>query len=91
MADAFTGCMNLAGSGSMTLFGVVRVILGTIGALMSLGFIGFLRPLLDGAWSAALAILLNAVIGLWLVRVAINGTFSGEPRKPVAAVENGEP
>ena len=75
----------------MTLFGVVRVILGIIGALMCLGFIGFLRPLLDGEWAVALMILLNAVIGLWLVRVAINGTFSGEPRRTLVATENSEP
>ncbi len=64
----------------MTVFGIVRFLLGAFGALLVLqALFGVPYALSDGAWGPAMTALVGAVFGVWLVRVALNGTFSGEP------------
>jgi hypothetical protein len=56
----------------------IRVLLGLFGYLLVLQAIGgFLYAALDHAWGPAFEVLLGGVFGVWLVRVGINGTFSG--------------
>ena len=61
------------------LFTIVRVMLGLLGAWMALGFVAAVILAVDGEWGLALSTTLTAIIGIWLVRVGINGTFSGNP------------
>ena len=61
------------------MFTIVRVMLGLLGAWMALGFVAAVILAVDGEWRLALSATLTAIIGIWLVRVGINGTFSGNP------------
>jgi len=69
----------------MTLFGIIRVLLGGFGALLVIqALFGVPYALSDGAWGPAVAALVGGIFGLWLFRVGLNGTFSGQPpeRRP---------
>jgi hypothetical protein len=60
------------------VFRIVRVVLALFGAVLVLEAVyGVPYAASDRAWGPALAALLGGVFGVWLVRVGINGTFSG--------------
>jgi hypothetical protein len=60
------------------VFRIVRVVLGLIGAVLVLqALYGVPYAASDRAWGPAFGALLGGVFGVWLVRVGINGTFSG--------------
>lgn len=66
------------------VFLIIRVVLGLIGAVLVLEAVfGVPYAASDQAWGPAFEALLGGVFGVWLVRVGINGTFSGNaPAKP---------
>ncbi|MDQ3995511.1 MAG: hypothetical protein M3303_00670 [Gemmatimonadota bacterium] len=69
----------------MTVFGIVRVLLGGLGALLAFQAIYAVpATLYDGAWGPAISALVGGIFGVWLFRVGLNGTFSGQPREPRA-------
>jgi hypothetical protein len=60
------------------VFGIVRVLLAVMGAALVLqALYGVPIAASDHAWGPAFGALLGGVFGVWLVRVGINGTFSG--------------
>ena len=60
------------------VFLIVRVVLGLFGALLVLqALYGVPYAASDRAWGPAFVALLGGILGVWLVRVGINGTFSG--------------
>ena len=70
----------------MSLFGVVRCILAMVGVLAVLQAV-YAVPYTIGAgeWLQVFLEVISAILGVWLVRVGLNGTFSGEPEElPVA-------
>jgi hypothetical protein len=73
-------------TGEVTMvFRLVRVVLALIGAVLVLEAVfGVPIAASDRAWGPAFAVLLGGVFGVWLVRVGINGTFSGNapPARP---------
>ena len=70
----------------MTLFGIIRCILVGFGVLVVMqGLFAVPYALGQGEWLEAFMELISGIIGVWLVRVGLNGTFSGEPEElPVA-------
>jgi hypothetical protein len=70
----------------MTVFGIIRVLLGGVGALLVIQAVyGVPYALSDGAWGPAISALVGGIFGVWLFRVGLNGTFSGQPSNPRAA------
>jgi hypothetical protein len=62
------------------VFRIVRLVLGLFGALLVLeAAYGVPYAASDRAWGPAFTALLGGLFGIWLVRVGINGTFSGNP------------
>ena len=62
------------------VFRIVRVVLGLVGAVLVMeALYGVPYAASDRAWGPAFAALLGGIFGVWLVRVGINGTFSGNP------------
>jgi hypothetical protein len=60
------------------VFKIIRVVLGLIGGVLVLqALYGVPYAASDRAWIPAFEILLGGVFGVWLFRVGINGTFSG--------------
>jgi hypothetical protein len=60
------------------VFRIVRLLLGLFGALLVLqALYGVPYAASDRAWGPAFIALVGGVFGVWLVRVGINGTFSG--------------
>jgi hypothetical protein len=60
------------------IFKIIRVLLGLFGYLLVLqALYGVPYAASDHAWGPAFEILLGGLFGVWLVRVGINGTFSG--------------
>ena len=70
----------------MSLFGIVRCIFAVLGVLLVLqGLFGVPFSLGQGEWALAFLDLIAGIIGVWLARVGLNGTSSGEPEElPVA-------
>jgi hypothetical protein len=59
-------------------FKIIRVVLGLFGGLLVYQAVGgVIYAASDHAWAPAVKILLGGLFGVWLVRVGINGTFSG--------------
>ena len=66
------------------IFGIIRVLLGLFGFLLILEAIyGVPYAASDHAWGPAFAALLAGLFGVWLARIAVNGTFSGNPPKVI--------
>lgn len=62
------------------VFRIVRFLLGLFGAVLVLeALYGVPYAASDHAWGPALTVLIGGIFGVWLVRVGINGTFSGNP------------
>ena len=62
------------------VFRIVRVVLGLVGAVLVMeALYGVPYAASDRAWGPAFLMLLGGIFGVWLVRVGINGTFSGNP------------
>ena len=62
------------------VFRIVRVVLGLVGAVLVVeALYGVPYAASDRAWGPAFAALIGGIFGVWLVRVGINGTFSGNP------------
>jgi len=60
------------------LIAVARVLLGLFGGLLVLEAIyGVPYAASDHAWGPAFGVLLGGIFGVWLFRIGINGTFSG--------------
>jgi hypothetical protein len=60
------------------IFRIVRLVFGLVGATLVLqALFGVPYAASDRAWGPAFLALLGGVFGVWLVRVGINGTFSG--------------
>ena len=68
------------------IFLIVRIVLGLFGYLLFMqALIGVPYAASGGAWGPAFKMLLVGIVAVWLVRVAINGTFSGNAvRQPVS-------
>jgi hypothetical protein len=60
------------------VFIIVRILFGLFGAVLVVEALwGVPYAASDHAWGPAFAALIAGIFGVWLVRVAINGTFSG--------------
>jgi hypothetical protein len=61
-------------------FMIIRVLLGLFGGLLvAQALYGVPYAASDHAWGPAFGALVGGLFGIWLVRVGINGTFSGNP------------
>ena len=57
---------------------IIRVLFGLFGGLLVLEAVyGVPYAASDHAWGPAFGALIAGVFGVWLFRVAVNGTFSG--------------
>jgi hypothetical protein len=65
------------------IFLIARIVLGLIGYLVFMeALVGVPYAASDGAWGPAMQMLLGGIFGVWLVRVGVHGTFSGNARRP---------
>ena len=70
----------------MTVFGIIRVLLCGCGALLAFQAVYAVpATLYDRAWGPAISAVVGGIFGVWLFRVGLNGTFSGQPSNPRAA------
>jgi hypothetical protein len=64
------------------IFRIVRILFALFGGLLVLqAVVGVPYAASDRAWGPALTALVGGIFGVWLFRVGINGTFSGNPPK----------
>ena len=68
------------------IFSIVRVMIFLLGILMIGWMVGsIVVAFSDGEWGAASLSVFGGIVGVWLVRVAFHGTFSGEAEKAHAS------
>ena len=64
------------------VFRIIRTLLALFGGLLVLqAVVGVPYAASDRAWGPALGALVGGLFGVWLFRIGINGTFSGNPPK----------
>lgn len=63
-------------------FRIIRILFVLFGGLLVLQAVyGVVYAASDHAWGPALTALVGGLFGVWLFRVGLNGTFSGNPPK----------